>query len=114
MGVAFSGQRRRDLEAQLRHVEAAEQQRFAREQQLLADLDARTRRLTPHLLVQIRSLGIVEICGKNHGGIFERLGDWLRSSWGLVEHSSDLRPDIYVPCGARLPFDNGNWEGCQM
>jgi len=94
--VALSGQRRRDLEAQLRHVEAAEQQRFAREQQLLADLDARTR--TPHLLVQIRSLGIVEICGKNHGGIFERLGDWLQSSWGLVEHTSDLRPDVYVPC----------------
>ena len=23
---------------------------------------------TPHLLVQIRSLGVVEICGKNHGG----------------------------------------------
>ena len=22
----------------------------------------------PHLLVQIRSLGLVEICGKNHGG----------------------------------------------
>ncbi|CAE7812633.1 Parp14 [Symbiodinium microadriaticum] len=52
----------------------------------------------PHLLVQIRSLGLVEICGKNHGGIFERLGDWLQRTWGLVVHSTDIRPDIYVPC----------------
>eukprot|EP00913_Durusdinium_trenchii_P003460 g3203.t1 len=96
MGAVFGAEGRRDLEAQLRRVEASERQRFVREQQLLAELDARTR--TPHLLVQIRSLGVVEICGKNHGGIFERLGDWLKATWGLVEHTSDLRPDVYVPC----------------
>jgi len=105
MGVTFSGPRRRDLEAQLRHLEIAEQSRFAREQQLLSDLDARTR--TPHLLVQIRSLGIVEICGKNHGGIFERLAAWLKSTWNLVEHTSDLRPDVYVPCN---PFKSAQLQ----
>eukprot|EP00439_Symbiodinium_sp_Y106_P009533 s962_g1.t1 len=97
MGVAFSrGKKRRELQVQLRSAEASERERWLREQRLLADLDARTR--CPHLLVQIRSLGLVEICGKNHGGIFERLGDWLQRTWGLVVHATDIRPDIYVPC----------------
>ncbi|CAJ1409321.1 unnamed protein product [Effrenium voratum] len=101
MGAALGrSKQRRDLEAQLGFTEQRNREAWLQEQRLLADLDARTR--CPHLLVQIRSLGIVEICGKNHGGIFERLGDWLRNSWGLVEHSSDIRPDVYVPCN---PFE---------
>ena len=35
---------------------------------------------TPHLLVQIRSLGIVEICGKNHGGLMG-----LGKRWDVAE-----------------------------
>ena len=49
---------------------------------------------TPHLLVQIRSLGIVEICGKNHGGLMDS-----GKSWDVAEAQ---RPGIEKREGALL------------
>ena len=36
----------------------------------------------PHLLIELRSLGFIEICGKDTGGIYQRLGAWLNKNFG--------------------------------
>ena len=44
---------------------------FELSKQALAELDQTTR--VPHLLLEIRSLGFVEVQGKDTGGIYKRL-----------------------------------------
>lgn len=44
---------------------------FELSKQALAELDQTTR--VPHLLIEIRSLGFVEVQGKDTGGIYKRL-----------------------------------------
>ena len=44
----------------------------------------------PHLLVEIRSLGFVEIQGKDTGGIYKRLGEWLVEHWKMEEKREDI------------------------
>ena len=52
------------------------------------DLDQLTR--VPHLLLEIRSLGFVEIQGKDTGGIYKRLGEWLVEHWKMEEKREDI------------------------
>ena len=54
----------------------------------MEDLDQNTR--VPHLLIEIRSLGFVEIQGKNTGGIYERLDQWLKEHWKVEEKTMEF------------------------
>jgi len=47
------------------------QQEYEADKKLMVALDARTE--IPHLLIELRSLGFIEICGKDMGGIYQRL-----------------------------------------
>ena len=38
-----------------------------------------------HLLIEIRSLGFVEVQGRDTGGIYERLSDWLVKNWNVTD-----------------------------
>ena len=67
----------------LSHLEEFEHTKKAME-----DLDQNTR--VPHLLIEIRSLGFVEIQGKNTGGIYERLDQWLKEHWKVEEKTIDF------------------------
>eukprot|EP00928_Gymnodinium_smaydae_P089147 TRINITY_DN73148_c0_g1_i1.p1 TRINITY_DN73148_c0_g1~~TRINITY_DN73148_c0_g1_i1.p1 ORF type:complete len:927 (-),score=122.21 TRINITY_DN73148_c0_g1_i1:98-2878(-) len=66
-----------------RHVTAHEAEKEA-----LRDLDQRTR--VPHLLVELRNLGFVEIQGKDTGGIYGRLDAWFKETWGLKTMTNDI------------------------
>lgn len=54
----------------------------------MQELDQTTR--VPHLLIEIRSLGFVEVQGKDTGGIYERLGKWLVENWKVEEKTLDI------------------------
>eukprot|EP00931_Biecheleriopsis_adriatica_P068054 TRINITY_DN4208_c1_g1_i1.p1 TRINITY_DN4208_c1_g1~~TRINITY_DN4208_c1_g1_i1.p1 ORF type:complete len:1010 (-),score=193.29 TRINITY_DN4208_c1_g1_i1:196-3195(-) len=56
---------------------------------LMAALDARTE--IPHLLVELRSLGYVEICGKNIGGVYDRLEKWFAENWGCEFMTTEFK-----------------------
>lgn len=76
-----------------REIQAAEERyRKDHAQQVLSELDAQTR--VPHLLVEVRSLGFVELQGKNTGGIYEKLGAWLRNTWGAEVLDKDLQEKV--------------------
>eukprot|EP00929_Paragymnodinium_shiwhaense_P104730 TRINITY_DN69407_c0_g1_i1.p1 TRINITY_DN69407_c0_g1~~TRINITY_DN69407_c0_g1_i1.p1 ORF type:complete len:1073 (+),score=153.34 TRINITY_DN69407_c0_g1_i1:162-3380(+) len=62
---------------------------YARDRQLMEALDAKTE--VPHLLVELRSLGYIEICGKNIGGVYDRLSEWLDEKWNCEPATWELR-----------------------
>lgn len=69
MGTEFS-RPEEELQASLRAVDARRQAQWQADQELFKALDARTK--VPHLLIELRSLGFVEVCGKDAGGIYAR------------------------------------------
>ena len=44
----------------------------------------------PHLLIEIRSLGFVELQGKDTGGIYGRLDHWLKEHWKVLDKTLDF------------------------
>eukprot|EP00927_Polykrikos_kofoidii_P066406 TRINITY_DN62006_c0_g1_i1.p1 TRINITY_DN62006_c0_g1~~TRINITY_DN62006_c0_g1_i1.p1 ORF type:complete len:1025 (-),score=129.32 TRINITY_DN62006_c0_g1_i1:206-3280(-) len=83
-----SGSRRSRLSSSgQRSVNHAED--YAEDKKLMAALDARTE--IPHLLVELRSLGYIEICGKDMGGIYSRLEIWMAETWGCQYAQTELK-----------------------
>ncbi|CAJ1379214.1 unnamed protein product [Effrenium voratum] len=70
----------------------AEEEQLKRDFELsleaLKECDQLTR--VPHLLIEIRSLGFVEIQGKDTGGIYQKLDSWLKQHWRATEKTQDL------------------------
>ena len=54
----------------------------------MQDLDQITR--VPHLLIEIRSLGFVEIQGKDTGGVYGKLDHWFKEHWHLEDKTVDM------------------------
>ena len=44
----------------------------------------------PHLLIEIRSLGFVEIQGKDTGGVYGKLDQWFKEHWHLEDKTVDM------------------------
>jgi hypothetical protein len=73
-------------------------QQFDSQMALLAQHDQRTK--LPHLLVELRNLGFIEVCGKDTGGIFERLRGFFQSPpWNGQAVSQCLKPVAAMECG---------------
>ena len=83
MGVNNS---KEEIEAKVQQHNGKLIQEYKRRRDVLQKLDQQTR--VPHLLIEIRSLGFVEVQGKDTGGIYERLSDWLVKNWNVTD-----RPD---------------------
>ena len=75
--------------AAMRNSTSRWQPEHEQDRRLLAALDAHTE--IPHLLVELRSLGYIEICGKDMGGIYQRLEDWMGKQWGCEFLSTEVR-----------------------
>ncbi|CAJ1445964.1 unnamed protein product, partial [Effrenium voratum] len=56
--------------------------------QAFKECDQLTR--VPHLLIEIRSLGYVEIQGKDTGGIYQKLDAWLTKHWRAKETTQTI------------------------
>ncbi|CAE7459342.1 pme-5, partial [Symbiodinium natans] len=83
-----------EVEAAVAENEETKKQAYETRMEKLKLLDQQTR--VPHLLIELRSLGFVEIQGKNTGGIYDKLSNWLKKNWratdkvmGLVRKASD-------------------------
>eukprot|EP00434_Breviolum_minutum_P036229 symbB.v1.2.032095.t1/scaffold3754.1/size70833/6 len=83
-----SFQSKEDVEAALQEEEDKIKKEFELSKEALKELDQTTR--VPHLLIEIRSLGFVEVQGKDTGGIYERLGKWLVENWKVQEKTQDI------------------------
>lgn len=46
----------------------------------------------PNLMIELRQIGYVEISGKNHMGVCERLGTFLQKEWGCTLKTNDEHP----------------------
>jgi len=88
-------------EIQTRIDQQREQERtyFDQQMQILKQLDTRTK--VPHLLIELRNLGYVEICGKDLGGIYGKLDQFLTQSFKAGESQQVL-----------LPYGDENGCGC--
>lgn len=53
-----------------------------REQQLVFREDNHPLGDAPHLMVEMREAGYIEVCGKDVEGIYEKLAEWLKTTWG--------------------------------
>jgi len=53
-----------------------------REQQLVFREDNHPLGDAPHLLVELREAGYIEVCGQDVDGIYEKLAEWLKRVWG--------------------------------
>eukprot|EP00929_Paragymnodinium_shiwhaense_P037862 TRINITY_DN2008_c0_g1_i2.p1 TRINITY_DN2008_c0_g1~~TRINITY_DN2008_c0_g1_i2.p1 ORF type:complete len:961 (+),score=141.05 TRINITY_DN2008_c0_g1_i2:71-2953(+) len=69
-------QSKADLELQIAQENEKRKQQYAEQMQILQQLDGQTR--VPHLLIELRSVGYIEVCGKNIGGIYDRLDEFFR------------------------------------
>ena len=78
MGLGTS-QEQEDIGLKLRQREKQNRADAEKEKATMAMLDLRTK--VPHLLIELRNLGFVEVQGKDTGGIYSRLDDWLRREW---------------------------------
>lgn len=52
-----------------------------REQELVFRWDNHPLQAAPHLLVELRDAGYIEVCGENVDGVYGKLDKWLRKSW---------------------------------
>jgi len=73
-----------------------------REQQLVFRKDDHPLGDAPHVLVELREAGYIEVCGQNREGIHEKLGDWLKSKWGCK--SSQSTPGQEPFCDKKLSW----------
>jgi len=87
-----------DRQAQLDAADEQMHQEYDSQMQLLAQHDQRTK--LPHLLIELRSLGFIEVCGKDTGGIFERLRNFFQSPpWNGQNVTQVLKPVATVEFG---------------
>lgn len=56
-----------------------------REQQLVFRRDNHPLGDAPHLMVEFREAGYIEVCGQDIEGIYGKLAVWLKSTWGSDE-----------------------------
>jgi hypothetical protein len=59
-----------------------------REQQLVFRYDNHPLADNPHVMVEMREAGYIEVCGSDVQGVFVNLSNWLANVWGCKEHSS--------------------------
>lgn len=86
-------QRQNQLDAQDEQVRSTYEQQMA----VINQLDQRTK--IPHLLIELRSLGYIEVCGKNTGNIYERLGQWLQKTFRCSPTQMCFQPQASLECG---------------
>merc|ERR550514_355852 len=53
-----------------------------REQELIFRWDNHPLQAAPHLLVELRDAGYIEVCGEDTDGIYDKLEAWLKKQWG--------------------------------
>ncbi|OLP89094.1 Poly(ADP-ribose) polymerase pme-5 [Symbiodinium microadriaticum] len=86
--VHMGGEPSKDVQERVARQEEKLKQDFELSKEALRELDQQTR--VPHLLLEIRSMGFVEIQGKDTGGIYQRLDQWLKEHWKMQEKQEDL------------------------
>eukprot|EP00438_Fugacium_kawagutii_P001714 Skav202856 [mRNA] locus=scaffold2311:209334:211474:+ [translate_table: standard] len=93
-----SMQSKEDVEARLAAAEEDIKQEFELSKQALQDCARELQRIdldqitrVPHLLIEIRSLGFVELQGKDTGGIYQRLDQWFKENWKLEDKFLDIQ-----------------------
>lgn len=59
-----------------------------REQQLVFRNDDHPLGDKPHLMVELREAGYIEVCGTDNENIYKNLTTWLSSNWGCTESAS--------------------------
>ncbi|CAE7208797.1 tank-1 [Symbiodinium sp. CCMP2592] len=84
----MGGEPSKEVEGRLARQEEKLKQDFELSKEALRELDQLTR--VPHLLLEIRSMGFVEIQGKDTGGIYQRLDQWLKEHWKMQDKQEDL------------------------
>lgn len=82
------GPSREELEHHIQTQAKQNEQDWQHEKTALAVLDAKTR--VGHLLLELRNLGFVELQGKDIGGIYERLDEWLKRNWRAKRTTVDI------------------------
>eukprot|EP00929_Paragymnodinium_shiwhaense_P037866 TRINITY_DN2008_c0_g3_i1.p1 TRINITY_DN2008_c0_g3~~TRINITY_DN2008_c0_g3_i1.p1 ORF type:complete len:931 (+),score=212.22 TRINITY_DN2008_c0_g3_i1:78-2870(+) len=60
-----------------------------REQQLVFRKDHHPLGAAPHVIVELRDAGYVEVCGQDTDDIHKRLQQWLEEKWGCVQIIKD-------------------------
>eukprot|EP00971_Amphidinium_carterae_P017990 354529-Amphidinium_carterae.1 len=100
MGI---GPSKEEIEAKLQAEEDKLKREWESSKLAVATLDSKTR--VPHLLIEIRSLGFVEIQGKDTGGIYQKLDEWLARNW-RCEKVQTHYSKVAVPgcCGATTGY----------
>eukprot|EP00746_Dinoflagellata_sp_MGD_P167877 gnl/MRDRNA2_/MRDRNA2_98834_c0_seq1.p1 gnl/MRDRNA2_/MRDRNA2_98834_c0~~gnl/MRDRNA2_/MRDRNA2_98834_c0_seq1.p1 ORF type:complete len:913 (+),score=176.33 gnl/MRDRNA2_/MRDRNA2_98834_c0_seq1:114-2852(+) len=68
-----------------------------REQQLVFRWDNHPLQAAPHLLVELRDAGYIEVCGENADNIYSKLKTWLKKQWGC---------GTQIPRPGQEPFAN--------
>lgn len=69
-------------------VDQRRKQTYEAECAAFEQLDSQTK--VPHLLIELRNLGFIEIQGKNTGGIYEKLDEWFRAKWMVAPLEHDI------------------------
>jgi hypothetical protein len=59
-----------------------------REQQLVFRKDDHPLSDAPHLLVELREAGFIELCGQDVGGIYDQFIEWAKNHWGCSKEGS--------------------------
>lgn len=89
---------------QLVSMDANMRQQHEAQTAIIAQLDQRTK--VPHLLIELRSLGYIEVCGKNIGGIYERLGTWLQQNFRCQPATMCFQTQADLNCGCCVQDQN--------
>eukprot|EP00931_Biecheleriopsis_adriatica_P116494 TRINITY_DN92132_c0_g1_i1.p1 TRINITY_DN92132_c0_g1~~TRINITY_DN92132_c0_g1_i1.p1 ORF type:complete len:924 (-),score=158.27 TRINITY_DN92132_c0_g1_i1:133-2904(-) len=86
-----------EFQARLDAERTQERQLWEQQMAIVAQQDSRTK--VPHLLIELRNLGYIEICGKNIGGIYEKLDEFFRQQFRAQETTHVMRKYPTEECG---------------
>lgn len=76
-----------------------------REQELVFRWDNHPLQAAPHMLVELRDAGYIEVCGDDTDGIYGKLEKWLKQTWGcskVKDYSVKNSNDFY---GAKFKWN---------
>lgn len=100
-----------ELQARLDEQRQQEKARYESQMAIIGQFDQRTK--VPHLLIELRNVGFVEICGKDLGGIYQKLDTFFRTQWKATEATHSMQSiagEDDCGCAAQVRFGMGPKE----
>lgn len=102
---------KQEIQVRLDAQRQEEKARYESQMAIIGQFDQRTK--VPHLLIELRNVGYIEICGKDLGGIYQKLDKFFKGQWRASEATHSMQQvagEDDCGCGGQVRYAMGPME----